>query len=184
LCRWPGPAGLGLGLPECARRPAAAAPAHARSVRNVGVPCPAPGIAARARGRCGPRRPLPAVDREMLVVGGTRPVLAPSPADGAQRQNQDAPGVCHPRADIGPVDVGGAGGGLHARARLEVGILDRVHVDGQPVGVHRPLRRPHRDGVTAVEPGGVVGGHGPRITAVEDIDRFHPADREPGPVKD
>ncbi len=94
------------------------------------------------------------------------------------------PGVGHPRADVGPVEVGGAGGRLDADAGLDVGILDRVHVDGQPVGVHRPLRRPLGVGVPAVEAGGVVRGHGLRVTSVEDIDRFHPADREPGPVQD
>src|ERR1700724_4501420 len=101
----------------------------------------------------------------MLVVGGTFPVPAPSPADGAERRNQDAPGVGHTRADIGPVNVGGTGGGLNARARLNVGVLNRVHVYRQPVGVHRPLRRPRRDGEAAIEAGGVVGGYGSRITS-------------------
>src|SRR5713226_4312753 len=100
--------------------------------------------------------PLTPVDGEVLVVGRALPVPAPSPADRTERRDQGSARVGHARPDLRPVGVGGTGPGADADSCLNVGVLDCVDVDCQPVGVHRPLRRSWRDRPAAIESRGVI----------------------------
>src|SRR5205807_10579896 len=84
-----------------------------------------------------------------------RPTPAPLPADGGEGPDEQAAGHRHPGAYARTVEVGAARARVHAAA-LDVRVLDRVDVDRQAVGVRRPVLRPGRDRVAAVEARGVV----------------------------
>ena len=66
---------------------------------------------------------------------------------------------------------------MHAAA-LEVRVLDRVDVDRQPEGMHRPALRPGPNDVAAVEAGGVVVIERALVLPLVGVDRSHPPDRK------
>src|SRR3954447_21971745 len=120
----------------------------------------------------------------VLRVPGPR--AAPAPADRPKRL--DDPAGHHPGPMVGAVAVRSRRG-VSALTAADVGILDRVEVDCEPIGVHGPgasataagARR--RDGLAALERGAdvtVAGAAAPRTVEVTD---GHVADRKMQPVE-
>ena len=108
---------------------------------------------------------------------GSRPASAPAPADRGERAHEHAARDRHPGPVARAVAKRVPGRGYDA-SPLDVRVLDGVDVDRLAVGVCRPAFRPCRDGVAAVESGGVVGGGRAGVARAVDGDRAHPADGE------
>src|SRR5215831_17149494 len=96
-----------------------------------------PAWAKRAVPLSGRERPSPAVGGEMLVVLRGYPVTAPLPADRDERPPDRVAVPDHRPAVPGPVGPCRGGGRVDGAAG-DVGVLERVDVDRQPVGVLGP----------------------------------------------
>jgi hypothetical protein len=105
---------------------------------------------------------------------------APGPADGGEGPGDDVARFDHARAAVDPVQVG-AGQLGQDEVAAPVGVLERVDVDGQAVGMGRPAGL--LAGGAADEGGGVVAVPGRVGVQVGGGHRPHLLDREPGPVE-
>src|SRR5215218_6235588 len=74
---------------------------------------------------------------EVHQVRRRPPGAAPGPADGGEGSGHDVAAADHARAGPGPVQVG-AGQLGQDEVAAPVGVLERVHVHGQAVGMGRP----------------------------------------------
>src|SRR6266702_1295783 len=129
--------------------------------------------------RSAPSRPAtdagsPAVRGEVLIIAGTLPGAAPAPAGRGERAYHLVARVNDPRIVQAPVDILAA-----ALVRLvavggDVGVLTRVQIDGEAVGMLGPTRR--AGGVAAVERRRGVRLERREIRAVVGVHRHHLAD--------
>src|SRR5215211_681300 len=116
-----------------------------------------------------------------VVLGVPGPRAAPAPADRPKRL--DDPTGHHPWAMVGAVAVR-LRRGISALTAADVGVLDRVEVDCEPIGVHGPrasattagARR--RDRLAALERGADVAVAGAAASRTVEVAEGHVADRK------
>src|SRR5215472_3859618 len=113
--------------PPSTGRPAGPGAGQPRSCRGTRLRPGPPMPAAPGRDRLSP-----AVGGEMLVVLRGCPVTAPPPADRDERPPGRVAVPDHRRAAPGPVGPPGRGGRVDGAA-CDLGVLERVDVDRQPV---------------------------------------------------